>query len=183
MKPYIIVVVVCAMALASCSGAKSTDPRKLQGQHITLPSDEAVWRMHDRDTAYVRQGGRPAILTYFDARGCVPCRMKELRLWRPIMNRIEADSLDVDMIFVFRTRSDNPDLSAILASSRIDVPVLCDPGGELERENTIPEEPLLQTFLLDRNDNIVLVGAPVYNPDLWALYAERIRQMQAPAGS
>ena len=47
---------------------------------------------------------------------------------------------------------------------------------------TIPEDAMFHTFLLDRENRIVLVGNPVHNEKLWELYKNTINQLIKDGG-
>lgn len=165
-----------AMAVLSVCGC-GTDPQSFAGQRIIFPEQGCRWKFFGRDTAGFVRGDRPAILIYYDSRGCTPCRLKELHNWKPVIGRIRRDSLDVDIIPVFNVREDDNDLLIALRSADFDLPILCDADGGLEKRNRIPRAPVYQTFLLDRRDRVVLVGTPVYNPVLLKAYIDKIDEM------
>ena len=59
-----------------------------------------------------------------------------------------------------------------------DLPVFYDPDGAFERANPqLPANPLFHTFLLDRDNRVVLVGSPIGNPKMWELCKSTIDRL------
>lgn len=170
---YIIIILSAVLSLAGCRNGGRADA----GGKIILPSETAERLYPPGDTAAVPRGDRPAIIIYYDARGCTSCRLKELHSWRPAINRIRRESPDVDIIAVFHTEKDNTELSEAIMKAAFDVPVICDPDSEFERLNKIPEDPLMQTFLVDRNNKVVLSGTPIYNGKMLDAYINAILRL------
>ena len=70
-----------------------------------------------------------------------------------------------------------------IADYRLQFPVLLDTAGIFERSNPqLPENPVFHTFLLDRDNRVVLVGSPLGNPKMWELYKSTIDRLVANGG-
>lgn len=52
--------------------------------------------------------------------------------------------------------------------------VFYDLEGVFEKQNTFLQETNFNTFLLNQQNHIILVGSPLYNPKLWEIYKEQI---------
>ena len=167
-----------AAGLAGCSsgGRTTKNPQELIGYHITLP-ENAAWLGPGRDTT-ITLGDRPKIVVYYNSDGCTSCRLKELPLWKNLLRETqETDSLEVDFVFILKSDPHSDELRLSLNSMRFDHPVLCDPDGEFERNNLLPEDEFFHAFLLDRKNTVILLGVPVFNPALWEKYKEKLAEM------
>ncbi|MCD8262388.1 MAG: DUF1573 domain-containing protein [Bacteroides sp.] len=66
------------------------------------------------------------------------------------------------------------DLFYILRRDRFGLPVCIDEENEIHRLNQFPQEMAFQTFLLDEENRVVVIGNPVYNPRVTELYYHTI---------
>ncbi len=67
---------------------------------------------------------------------------------------------------------------------RFDYPVFLDTAGVFERSNPgLPANPVFHTFLLDRENRVVLVGSPIGNAKMWDLYKSTIARLVANGGT
>ena len=48
----------------------------------------------------------------------------------------------------------------------------------MNNKNHFPTEIQLQTFLLDRENKVILMGNPIYNPEIKQLYLKVIKEQQ-----
>lgn len=81
-------------------------------------------------------------------------------------------------ILIFVRTQDEKELERYMADIGFSHPFFIDPKGDLLFENNIPyDKPLLHTFLLDRNNRVVLVGSPLGNPKLESLYKREISRL------
>ncbi len=111
------------------------------------------------------------IVIYFDAEGCTPCRLKDLWQWKPWIE--EYDSLrTVRFLFILNpSRTTTREVEQTLYGIRFTHPIFYDSTAVFERLNPeLPLNPLFHTFMLDRNDHVVLVGSPIGNSRMSALY-------------
>ena len=54
-----------------------------------------------------------------------------------------------------------------------------DYNNDIERLNKFPAKKEYRTFLLDEENNVILIGAPTHNDKLWELYKRQIRELTA----
>ena len=62
------------------------------------------------------------------------------------------------------------DMEFLFHSNQFDYPVFMDVSGTINRLNRFPRLMEYQCFLLDRNNKVLMVGNPVLNHKIWALY-------------
>ena len=52
--------------------------------------------------------------------------------------------------------------------------MVLDVNNQLDSLNQLPKDVAFQCFLLDRNNNVLLIGNPLLNPKVWNLYKKMI---------
>lgn len=144
-----------------------------QGKEIRFPANPEM-KLYGRDTLCPELFSREyKILNYIDTNGCTECRLK-LFEWQ--LMKDEADSLNLDVSFIFVAWvKDYKHLESIQKINRFDTPILYDRHGQTDSLNHFPARPGFQTFLLDKDNRVVLIGSPVSNEALWQLYKKTIR--------
>lgn len=118
------------------------------------------------------------LVSYFDAAGCTSCKLKELYIWRRLL---ASDSIS-SCLFVFNTsRMEYP--AQTLSTYRFDYPMYLDSSEMFARRYPqLARRPEFHTFLLDRNNRVVLVGSPIGNPKMRELYKATIARLRAYGG-
>ena len=122
-----------------------------------------------RDTTYYNLQSEYKILAYVDSIGCTSCKL-QLSAWSMLIN--EIDSLyagRVKFIFAFSPNRIKDIYHAILTAN-FTYPVYVDKQDSIAKLNRFPLESNLHTFLLDKNNRVIAVGNPVYNPKIKKLY-------------
>ena len=102
---------------------------------------------------------------------CTDCAIKRLLQWRTLIKQNYAYRLD----FLFILSPNQHHLKSVLTKLRKDTIlnnyIYVDTCNVFTRNNsTIPEERYLHTFLLDRENKIVLVGNPNVNERVESLF-------------
>src|SRR5699024_11889546 len=92
---------------------------------------------------------------------CTPCALKSLKHWKDIIADFDSLRLKAELIFIINAAADDEDLTKVLEQEAFDYPILCDEQGEFERYNLLPANDLLNTFVLDGNNVVRIVGTPL----------------------
>lgn len=86
--------------------------------------------------------------------------------------------MDVDFIFIMSPETERKDeFFDIIREMNFRPPVLCDFNHEFESNNLLADNDLYNTFLVGKNNEIIVVGSPVYHNALWTFYKQRIQQL------
>lgn len=170
----IIVLFIC---LSSCK----TDPQRTKaekivsewvGKEIIFPSDVRCTFI-GRDTVCPEVSAPYKVLVYTDSVGCTSCKLQIYR-WKALIS--EVDSLmsnQVDFLFYFHPRNEK-ELQSLLELDRFNQSVFIDTKNQLYRRNLFPDNPNYQSFLLDKDNKVILIGNPVSSPKLWDIYKQAI---------
>ncbi|MCD8176333.1 MAG: hypothetical protein LUE98_02455, partial [Tannerellaceae bacterium] len=144
-----------------------------QGKEILFP-DEIIFTRFVTDTVDFELGNTEyKILVYVDSIGCTSCKL-QLDKWKDFIAEIDTikDS-SVPILFFLQSPNTN-EIKQILKRERFDYPVCIDIADKLNRLNHFSPQAGFQTFLLDKNNKILIIGNPVYNPAIKNLYLNQI---------
>ena len=101
-------------------------------------------------------------------------------------SKVKMNKLYFPLLYAFflcsctntRLVKDAQRVSIALKVNQLDYPVFIDQYATFVHQNpNLPKNQQLHSFLLDKNNRVVLVGNPLYNPALWALYKRTIQEM------
>jgi hypothetical protein len=112
------------------------------------------------------------IITYADSSGCTDCRLNFYG-WKLKMDEAKTWNKPVDFIFILQPK-DESELASLLKFNEWGIAVFYDKNTDFIRQNALSSDPLYQTFLINSENKIILVGNPVSNTTLWNLYKETI---------
>ena len=114
------------------------------------------------------------IFTYIDTIGCSTCNFRALD-WKRIIH--EADSITSNVTFIFYAHLKNyEEFEVYTGINRFNYPIFYDYEGKCDRQNHLPDDVFYQTFLLDENNKVQLIGKPIPDSKLWELYKKIITQ-------
>lgn len=169
--------VLCLLLLVTACNKKKRQLTKLveewQGKEILFPTNPEI-KLYGHDTTYPELFSREyKILNYIDTNGCTECRLK-LFDWQLLKEEVDSLNLDVAVVFVAWVKS-YKQLEEIQKLNRFNTPLIYDRTGQADSLNHFPTISGFQTFLLDKDNRVVLIGSPINNEVLWNLYKKTIR--------
>lgn len=165
------------IVISSCNNNQRKDVVKIiaewQNKEIIFPHD-IVFTQYGLDTTdYEVPQSEYKILLYVDAVGCTSCKL-QLNKWAKFIDEIDSLTLgQVPILFFFHPK-DRRELIHLLKRDNISLPVCFDTNDQLNTINHFPTRDDLQCFLLDRNNNVMCIGNPIYNPKIKEMYLEQI---------
>lgn len=165
------------MSLLSCGSSDKNrvakEVKALTGRHIVFP--EGYMPLPVRDSLYADSllGMDVKIVSYIDNLPCTSCGVKMLRSW---IRRTELICPDAAFLIVVQT-TERDTLLQYADSMHLSVPLLYYDSDVFGRVNGLDALARNKTFLLDRYDNIILVGEPFYNEKLSTLYKKRVKSL------
>ena len=175
MKSIIKILLIAAIFFSCNSQQKEIKKivKEWQGKEIVVPG-QIEYKVLGRDTICSDLwGNQYKILTYIDSVGCSSCQMG-LHFWQEIIETFEREQLDVSILFVIHSKN-YPLLSRELIAADFNYPVIYDHNNLFDKLNQFPPAPY-RTFLLDKNNKVILIGSPVDNRQIWDIYKELILQ-------
>lgn len=85
------------------------------------------------------------------------------------------------LFFSLTSCKDLSEIRELLRRDRFDQPVCIDTGDRLNRANSFPSVFRFQTFLLDKDNRVVIIGNPVHNLVIADLYIDQLSNRQSAA--
>ena len=161
--------------LAACRENKKDQFARLvqewQGKEIVFPQDMAFTRFVTEQVEYRIPDAEYKVLIYVDSTGCTSCKL-QLPKWKELIAYVDsATNGNIPFIFVFQSKDDK-ELRYILKRDNFDRPVYIDRDNRLNKLNQFPQEITFQTFLLDQDNRVKVIGNPVHNLAVKDLYLQ-----------
>lgn len=162
----------------SCSQRKNKEEiarllGEWQGKEILFP-DNIIFTRYLTDTLdYQLPQSEYKMLIYVDSSGCTSCKL-QLSRWKEL--KAYADSVtNFEIPFIFFIHSkDYAEILYLLRVSEYDSPVCIDINDELNKLNHFPSNSHFQTFLLNSENKVVMIGNPVHNVAIKQLFLKII---------
>ena len=146
--------------------------KEWQGKKIQIPQN-IIWKFNGKDTScYNLLNSSFKILVYVDSVGCTPCKLKVDR-WKSLIDSCQQSFLDVSFLFVLHAH-DFEEIEMEFLLHDFNYPVIYDPQNYFDRLNHFPQNQLFQVFLLDGENEVLLIGSPITSTQIWELYKKRI---------
>lgn len=179
-----IALFVLLFVFFSCKETEKEELARLvtawQGKEIEFPP-EMVFTRYIKDTVdYQVPESDYKVLIYTDESGCVACK-SQLDKWKLFM--AEVDSIGekpVPFLFFF-DHTDKREVHFLLIQSQFDLPVCVDQEGQLNKLNQFPKDRGFDTFLLDKNNKVVVIGNPIHNLVIRDLYLAELKKENTPS--
>lgn len=113
------------------------------------------------------------VVVYVDSIGCVSCKL-QLGKWKEFIAQVDsATDGNVPFLFFFQSK-DNNDLRYILKRENFNLPVCIDTDNHFYKLNHFPGEMMFQTFLVDRDNHVKVIGNPIHNLSVRDLYLKEL---------
>jgi len=153
---------------------------KFMNQQVSLSYNEwdVVW--NGKDTILGDITKVPVkLVVWYDSLICNSCHLNRMYNWYAITDYADSLSQRFSVVFLFTPKKgDIHRVHSKLLTEKFDYPVFTDRNSIFYEQNPIiPKNQQLHSFLLDRNNRVVLVGNPLHNHTLWALYRKTIQIM------
>jgi hypothetical protein len=181
------ILLCCMLCLLSC---KPKDNRKetlarlvteWQGKTVVFPDSPVFTRFATDTVDYRIPASGYKVLVYVDSIGCTDCKLR-LPKWKELIQTV--DSLTggaVPFLFFFHPEK-TKEIQFLLKRDGFNLPVCIDLQDTLNRLNRFPAEMTFQTFLLDKDNKVVVIGNPVHNIPVKNLYLKQLAGVEsAPA--
>lgn len=170
--------VLCGLFCLSCENKYDFKDEILQmkSRSINLFLDS----MDCRNAAKEMIVKQPALklVVYSDTLICSSCRLREMQKWNPFLKRVERYQGDISAYFIFRPLAKDMNVFNFTMKALPPLcPVFVDTANVFSRNNShISSNPKMHTFLLDENNNVILVGSPLENKKIEKLFWQIVEE-------
>ena len=170
-------ILLSLVLLFSCKESRKDEiahwVKEWDGKEIRFP-EHPVFTVQGKDTVdFPFRDAEYKVVSYVDSIGCVSCKL-QLANWAAFIH--EVDSL-TNRSVPFILCMDMPDVGEmrrIVKKFDFQYPVFLDEMGTFYALNHFPVDMSFQTFLLDKDNKVVVIGNPIHNPLIKDLYLEKL---------
>jgi len=163
--------IICFVLFSACSNSVRKNEsvvKEWMSKEIVIPRN-IIYKSVSTDTIskYIFNHSYK-ILVYIDSVGCSGCRLGLVE-WKAIIDRCQSKGYDVGFLFVVQS-SDYLKLEQKLEQKNFTYPLIYDVQDNFNRMNKFPKDDKYRTFLLDKDNKVVLIGSPIRSDKIWELY-------------
>lgn len=119
-----------------------------------------------------------SIITYVDSVGCTSCKLA-LSRWLKFIAELDTITKSSVPVHFFLNPSSKDDVVELFERNKFDYPVCFDENDSINILNNFPKDIFFQTFLLDEDNKVIVIGNPVLNPKIKDLYFNIISENTA----
>lgn len=174
---YLITLLV--LILYSCNDNKNEIKRELDflnSKPVVISKNIQITNNGQDTTINDFLDSKVKMVIYTNSESCNGCALSKLHMWNDIIKYSEPFDGALKCYFIFNPPK-GESIRFSLKSSMLDYPVLLDSLGEFERLNPhLPKNRAMHTFLLDENNNVILVGNPLTNKQIEKMFYEEVEK-------
>ena len=143
-----------------------------------MPEKPVFTRLATDTVSYTIPPARHKIIVFVDSVGCISCKL-QLPKWKNLIN--EVDSLSdtaIPFLFFFQTK-DVSELKYVFKRDDFSLPVCIDTEDKFYKLNRFPDNMMFQTFLVDADNRVRVIGNPIHNLSVKELYLKELVGIEA----
>ena len=186
MKTLNLILLVLLPIFFSCKNEQKEKEKHIaqlvnewQGKQIVFPENLIFTRYLTDTTDFRIPQSEYKVLVYVDSIGCTSCKL-QLHKWKELIEYTDSVTQEkVPFLFFFHSK-DYKEIRYLLKRDGFDRPVCIDMDDRLNKLNKFPADMTFQTFLLDKNNKVTVLGNPVHNTAIKDLYLKQITGKESP---
>ena len=182
----VLLYILLITAFFSCDNEQKEKEKQIlqlvnewQGKQIVFPENTVFTRYLTDTTNYQIPQSEYKVLIYVDSIGCTSCKL-QLHKWKELIEYTDSVTQNkVPFLFFFHPK-DAKEIRYLLKRDGFDRPICIDLDDRLNKLNKFPADMTFQTFLLDKNNKVSVLGNPVHNTAVKDLYLKQITGKDNP---
>ena len=182
----VLLYILLITAFFSCDNEQKEKEKQIlqlvnewQGKQIVFPENAIFTRYLTDTTDYQIPQSEYKVLIYVDSIGCTSCKL-QLHKWKELIEYTDSVTQNkVPFLFFFHPK-DAKEIRYLLKRDGFDRPICIDLDDRLNKLNKFPADMTFQTFLLDKNNKVAVLGNPVHNTAVKDLYLKQITGKDSP---
>lgn len=181
MRSDVTTFICIVLFFVACSNRErqfSKEIKVLQSKTIQLPSKGLVMQQGKWVQKIDVNKEVLKLVVYADSVGCTPCAINHIDSWERFINYAKQFNNQLRFYFIFSPmKKELHGIELMIANTKFDYPILLDTLGEFEKLNPhLPKNKALHTFLLDENNNVILVGNPSQNRKIKEMFCKTVEE-------
>lgn len=146
-------------------------------KNVDFNCSDLSLKYEGRDTIITNYLSGNKLLILIDSIGCSSCKLKNLNNWMPYIDTLKKYNI-TPVFIISTTNNKSEDVDISLKVIDFSYPIYVSYNSEFLKKNQfIPANPLFHVFLLDSNNNVVVVGDPMWNSEIWQLYVTEFNEL------
>ena len=143
---------------------------------LNIDEMQAVYNGKDTINSAFSDGMK--LIVFTDSLSCNVCTLSRMYFWNDLLNEFRYYNEKLKVYFIFSPLSkEQPSVRLSLSTLRFNQVVYLDTLGVFIDDNKhIPQHPATHTFLLDENNNVLLVGNPLENEKIEKLFWQIVEE-------
>lgn len=186
MKTLNLIILILLPIFFSCKNEQKEKEKHIaqlvnewQGKQIVFPENLIFTRYLTDTTDFRIPQSEYKILVYVDSIGCTSCKL-QLPKWKELIEYTSSVTKEeVPFLFFFHSK-DYKEIRYLLKRDGFERPVCIDMDDRLNKLNKFPADMTFQTFLLDKDNKVTVLGNPVHNTAVKDLYLKQITGKESP---
>lgn len=148
---------------------------KTQSVYLPLDSMECICESHNDTFPIIRQ---LKFVVFTDSMECSACRLKRMYMWDSLMEENVKRNIPIKFYFIFSpSKKDLGALYFTMSTIPLSGSIYVDTTNAFLMANPhIPQNPIMRTFLLDEDNNVLLVGNPLENKKIEKLFWQIVEE-------
>ena len=186
MKAFYLYILLIATSFFSCHNEQKEKENKIahlvtewQGKQIQFPENLTFTRYLTDTTDFQIPQSEYKVLIYVDSIGCTSCKL-QLHKWKELIEYTDSVTQGKVPFLFFMHPKDAKEIRYLLKRDAFDRPVCIDIDDQLNKLNKFPTNITFQTFLLDKDNKVTVLGNPVHNTAVKELYLKQITGKDSP---
>lgn len=176
-----LLIVLSIIALSSCKDSPKDEIARLvkewDGKEIRFP-EHPVFTIQGKDTVdFSFRNAEYKVISYIDSIGCISCKL-QLDHWKDFIQEVDSLAGRTVPFILCLHHPDVKEMRRITWKSDFQYPVFIDEMGTFDALNHFPTNMTFQTFLLNKDNEVVVIGNPIHNPLVKELYLEKLTGVQ-----
>lgn len=147
--------------------------REWIGKFIVFPTSSMCVSLNKRIDCILPESTPYKILIYMDSTGCTDCKL-QLHKWSILINESKKEMLGLVNFQFYIHPKNEKELLMILQRYNFEYPIHIDKENELNELNKFYPDNKYHTFLLNKENRVVLIGNPINTTQIWSLYKQVI---------
>lgn len=183
-----LTLMIGVLVISLCHSCKkqqiNREIKKIYGTKIVIPDNLSV-KYHGNDTLYHGQEkGLATLIIWYDSLQCAACNLKYIEKWNRLFEYCEDSTQGIKTMLIYSpSKNELYKFESSLKITDFNYPVYVDYGNEFADLNSLIANCRSQKiFLLDNNQQIVLVGNPYHNNQMWNLYKSTMNTLITNGG-
>lgn len=169
---------ICLLACTNQNAKFKTELESMYNKQVVVPFDSMRQynKLIHNSREVLENEYKYKYIVYIDSASCMTCMLNNIPQWGPLVNELKR-KVNIQFYFIIQSNLSNAVVKHALSNmeNNNSVSIYLDSLKCFESVNpTLPRNQLLNSFLLDKNNRIQLVGNPVRNRDVQKLLLEMI---------